>query len=86
MRFWGLALASGVSGLIVLARLVYRWLPDRQIDALIAKNTAQLRKGMEQIDWPKVERAGRRKWQTVHEAQQRRTDGQERDRLLRRVR
>ena len=86
MKIWWLALAGGVSGVIVLARLVYRWLPDRQIDALIAQNKAKFCDGMERTHWPTVERAGQRKWTTVLRAQRRLTDGGERDQFLRRVR
>ena len=41
-----------------------RWCAGRRdpIDALIAKNAAAPREGMERIDWSKAERAGERVW------------------------
>ncbi len=65
--------------LLVPAALVYaitrisRWHAGQtdDIDALIAKNAAEPRKGMDSMDWAKSDRAGEGRWQGALRAQRR---------------
>ena len=65
-------LAVPFAALYGLSRLS-RWAAGRRdpIHALITKNAATPRPGMEKVDWPKVERAGERKWQDTIRGQRR---------------
>lgn len=50
-----------------------RWHAGAQdpVDALIAKNAAQPRDGMDRVDWNKTDRAGEARWQDTLRAQRR---------------